>query len=437
MGLSPFSVFLAYSSDRMYVEKISGRDNLGKEHRFFEVWEQTIMRKEHEESTAEPEQKNRSVLQSSLRPEISVIVPTYREAENLPLLIERLSGLRCKNSMDLELLIMDDDSRDGTRELIESLSHDWIRLYTRTSDRGLSRAVCEGLKHARGNVIVVMDADLSHPPESIPELVQALGAGHDFAIGSRYVEGGSTSDDWGTFRQLNSRIATLLAMPFTKVKDPMSGFFALKRCSYESVAECLDPIGYKIGLELMVKCDCERVKEVPIHFCDRRAGESKMTLSEQANYIRHIRRLLIHKYGAWSNLAHFLAVGSLGAIVNLGLLTLLIALGLPLKVSIATAIAISMVFNFALNRRFTFASARKDSIATQFCGFIGACSLGALLNYFVTNELAGEFPFLYPQVAALAGIAAGVCVNFMINQFIVFRSEASSAKSNAKLVSSE
>ncbi|MGC9194633.1 MAG: glycosyltransferase [Syntrophobacteraceae bacterium] len=390
------------------------------------------MRMEQEESTPDSEQKK-----SPMRFEVSVIVPTYREAENLPLLIERLGRLRCKNAMDLELLIMDDDSRDGTEELIQGLCLDWVRLFTRRSDRGLSRAVCEGLKHARGNVIVVMDADLSHPPESIPELVQALGAGHDFAIGSRYVAGGSTSEDWGTFRRLNSKIATLLAMPFTKAKDPMSGFFALKRCSYESVADCLDPIGYKIGLELIVKCDCERIKEVPIHFCDRIAGQSKLTLAEQTKYIKHIRRLFIHKYGAWSNLAHFLAVGSLGAIVNLGLLTLLLALGLGLKLSIAAAIAISMVSNFALNRRFTFAYARKDSIVKQFCGYIGACSLGALLNYWVTSQLTAEFPLLYPQVAALVGIVAGVSVNFLINQFIVFKSEATDTTANAKLVSTK
>ncbi|MDR3557668.1 MAG: glycosyltransferase family 2 protein [Syntrophobacteraceae bacterium] len=365
-------------------------------------------------------------------PAISVIVPTYREAENLPFLIDRLSDLRRNRNMDLELLIMDDDSGDGTRELIAGLGEAWIKLFTRTTDRGLSRAVCDGLKHARGDVIVVMDADLSHPPECIPALVEALTSGHDFAIGSRYVEGGSTSDDWGFFRWMNSKVATLLAMPFTSVRDPMSGFFALRRSAYEQAAERLNPIGYKIGLELIVKCECERIKEIPFHFCDRNAGESKLTFAEQARYLRHIRRLFIHKYGAWSNLVHFLAVGGLGSIVNLGILTLLIALGFGIKVSIGAAIAISMVFNFALNRRFTFSGARKGSLVKQFFGYVGACSLGGLLNYFVTSEVTSKFPAVYPQVAALAGIIAGVSVNFLVNQFAVFKSDASDTTSNAE-----
>ena len=367
-----------------------------------------------------------------VRPKVSVVAPTYREAENLPSLIGRLRDLRRNNSLDLELLIMDDDSRDGTEELIAGLGEEWIRLFTRTTDRGLSRAVCDGLKRARGEVIVVMDADLSHPPETIPALVEALAAGHDFALGSRYVKGGSTFDKWGIFRQLNSGIATLLAMPFTVVKDPMSGFFALPRTTYERAADRLNPIGYKIGLELIVKCKCKRVKEIPIHFAERKFGESKLTLSEQTKYIKHIRRLFIYKYGKWSCLAQFLAAGGLGVVVNLALLTLLMALGAGVKVSISAAIAISMVFNFVLNRRFTFAYARNSPIFRQFVGYVGACSLGALFNYLVTSELTAQFPVFYPQAAALVGIVAGAGVNFLVNQFVVFRPKASDATSRVE-----
>ncbi len=355
-------------------------------------------------------------------PKISVIVPTFKEVENLPLLIDSLSNLRRDYSMDLELLIMDDDSRDGTEELVTGLGQTWIRLVIRTTDRGLSKAVCDGLERARGDVIVVMDADLSHPPESIPALVAPLLDGYDFTLGSRYVEGGSTSDDWGFFRWLNSRVATLLAMPFTNVRDPMSGFFALRRSSYESAAGRLNPIGYKIGLELIVKCGCERIKEIPIHFADRKFGESKLSIAEQARYIKHIRSLFIHKYGTWSHLAQFLVVGGLGAVVNLAVLTLLVALGVGVDGAIGAAIAISMVFNFVLNRRFTFAYARNGSIVGQFLGFVAACSFGAFLNYFTASALVARYPGLYPQIAALIGIVAGTGVNFLINRFAVFKS---------------
>jgi len=355
------------------------------------------------------------------RPEISVIVPAFKEARNLPLLIDRLSALRRANGMDLELLIMDDDSRDGTEELVASLKQTWIRLVTRTTDRGLSEAVSDGLRRARGDVIVVMDADLGHPPESIPELVAPLRNGYDFVLGSRYVMGGSTSEDRGFFRWLNSRATTLLAMPFTRVRDPMSGFFALRRSTYESAANRLNPIGYKIGLELIVKCRCERIKEIPIHFSQRKFGESKVSLVEQARYVQHLRSLFIHKYGTWSHLAQFLVVGGLGTIVNLALLTLLLASGVRVNAAIGAAIAISMVFNFLLNRRFTFGYARKGSIVRQFFGFVAACSLGALLNYFTASALVAEYPWLYPQVAAFIGIVAGTGANFLINRFAVFK----------------
>ncbi len=385
-----------------------------------------VERKDIQEQEHEPDP------QAPLRPAISVIVPTYKEVENLPFLIDRLRDLRRNNSMDLELLIMDDDSGDGTAELIAGLGEDWIRLFIRTTDRGLSKAVCDGLKRAWADVIVVMDADLSHPPESIPALIEALTEGHDFAIGSRYVKGGSTSEEWGAFRRLNSKVATLLAIPFTNVRDPMSGFFALPRTTYERVADRLNPIGYKIGLELIVKCECKRVKEIPFHFSDRKSGKSKLTLTEQARYIKHIRRLFIHKYGAWSHLAQFLVVGGLGTVVNLAALTLLMALGVGVKVSIGAAIAISMVFNFVLNRRFTFDYARNGSIVKQFVGYVGACSLGALFNYLVTSELTAKFPVLYPQAAALAGIAVGVGVNFLVNRFAVFKPEASDTTSSVE-----
>ncbi len=226
---------------------------------------------------------------------VSVIVPTYKEVENLPLLSERLDQVRQKHHLSLELLIMDDDSQDGTEELVSSIDKDWITLVVRKNERGLSKAVVEGLKLARGDVFVVMDADLSHPPEKIPEMLAELERGADFVMGSRYVAGGLTGDSWGLFRWLNSRVATLLARPLTSVKDPMSGFFALPRATFESACD-LNPIGYKIGLELMVKCDLFRIEEIPIHFENRQFGKSKLTLTQQKKYLQHLFRLFIYKY---------------------------------------------------------------------------------------------------------------------------------------------
>lgn len=230
-------------------------------------------------------------------PEISIVVPTFREAESLPLLIDRIALLRKTSGIELELLIIDDDSRDGTEALIAARSEPWLQLFVRTLDRGLSQAVLFGLKRARGEILVVMDADLSHPPEVIPEMLAALRSGADFVLGSRYVHGGTTAEGWGLFRFLNSKVATYLARPLTRVSDPMSGFFALPRAVFER-AENPSPLGYKIGLELLVRCRCRAVREIPIHFSNRVRGESKLTLEQQLLYVRHLARLYRFKLGA-------------------------------------------------------------------------------------------------------------------------------------------
>lgn len=354
-------------------------------------------------------------------PSISVIVPTYNEAENLPLLLDRLDRLRRALGLTLELLIMDDNSRDGTDAVIADQPRDWVQLVVRAIDPGLSQAVCDGLRRARHDVLVVMDADLSHPPEAIPHLVTAIAEGYDFAIGSRYVDGGSTADDWGFFRWLNSRVATLLARPFTRVSDPMSGFFALRREDYRKAMDALSPVGYKIGLELIVKCGCQKIKEVPIHFANRQHGESKLTLREQLRYIKHIRRLATYKFGTWSHLFQFLVVGGMGTVVNLVVLTALLAFGTPINVSLAAAIGVSMLSNFVLNRRFTFGYALDEPMSKQFLGFVGASALGAVVNYAVANSLVNAFPWLLPQLAAFVGIVAGSGLNFLFNRFAVFK----------------
>ena len=223
-------------------------------------------------------------------------MPTFREAESLPELIDRVGKLRAAGTSILELLIVDDDSQDGTEELMQSRPEPWVRLIVRKRERGLSQAVLEGLRQAKGDILVVMDADLSHPPEVIPTMLAALNQGADFVVGSRYIEGGTTADSWGLFRFINSRVATYLARPLTRITDPMSGYFALPRAVFER-AENPSPVGYKIGLELLVRCHCEHVREVPIHFANRLRGTSKLTLAQQLLYLKHLARLYRFKFG--------------------------------------------------------------------------------------------------------------------------------------------
>jgi dolichol-phosphate mannosyltransferase len=351
---------------------------------------------------------------------ITVVVPTYKEAENLPHLIDRVAQVREVHGLNIDLLIMDDDSRDGSVEIVAARPERWVQIVVRTSDRGLSEAVLEGLRRARGDVLVCMDADLSHPAAALPQMVAKLQAGADFVLGSRYVKGGSTSDDWGFVRWLNSRIATLLARPLTTVRDPMAGFFALRRSTFENGRD-FNPVGYKIGLELMVKCGCERIVEVPIHFENRRFGQSKLTLIQQLLYLKHVRRLYIFKYGVWSQLMQFLIVGGLGTIVNLALLTMLIAIGARTAVAVGGAILLSVCFNFVLNRRFSFSLARQRPWIPQFFSYMAASSIGALINYAVTLFVLARITGLRPQAAAMIGIAAGTSFNFVTSRYLVFR----------------
>ncbi len=353
-------------------------------------------------------------------PTLSVVVPTFKEAENLPHLIDRIAKVRDDSALDLELLIVDDDSRDGTEEVIAARSEDWLRLIVRSGDRGLSVAVLEGLRQARGDVLVCMDADLSHPPEKLPAIVQKVQEGADFVVGSRYVDGGTTADDWSFWRWLNSEVATLLARPLTSVRDPMAGFFALPRRTYESGRD-FSPLGYKIGLELLVRCRCKRVAEVPIHFENRKFGKSKLDLKQQLLYLQHLRRLFIFKYGVLSQLLQFLLVGGLGTLVNLLTLTLLMSARVPIHWAVGCAILISMTSNFVLNRRFSFSFARWGPWWPQYLRFLAASSVGALLNFAVTLTVLAYIPGLPPQLAALFGIAIGTGVNFLASRHLVFK----------------
>jgi dolichol-phosphate mannosyltransferase len=351
-------------------------------------------------------------------PSVGVVVPTYCEVENIPLLANRLRALREKTGWQINLLFMDDNSKDGSEELVRAMDLPWVRMIVRTADRGLSQAVLEGLHRSSADILVVMDCDLSHPPEKILELVQALENGADFTVGSRFAEGGSTDDDWGLFRWLNSRVATILARPLTSIKDPMSGFFALRRSTFLGGRD-FNPVGYKIGLELLIKCNSIRPVEIPIHFSDRQFGTSKLSLKEQLRYLQHVRRLYIFRYGNWSHLMQFLVVGASGLVVNLLLLTAFLAVEVPRAAAVAAAIFLSMVWNFVLNRRFTFSYARGESIVKQFIGFASTSTFGAFVNYLVTMSI-WDF-FHYNQVAAAIGVISGTAFNFVGSRYLVFR----------------
>ncbi|MBW2163742.1 MAG: polyprenol monophosphomannose synthase, partial [Deltaproteobacteria bacterium] len=209
---------------------------------------------------------------------VSIIIPTLNESENIDSLLERILFHEPCLHLDKEIIVVDDGSTDDTRRRVQRWQEKYpVKLLARDGKQGLASAVIDGAKEARGDIVVVMDADFSHPPEKIPELIQPIKDGtHDMVIGSRYVQGGST-EEWCFTRTMTSRIANFLAWPLTDISDPMSGFFAVNRKRLEEIKN--DVPGFKIALELLARGgDSMRVAEIPIRFRDRQKGKSKWGL---------------------------------------------------------------------------------------------------------------------------------------------------------------
>jgi dolichol-phosphate mannosyltransferase len=223
---------------------------------------------------------------------ISIIVPTFNESKNLPLLVERIAKALGKERY--ELIVVDDNSPDGTFGIAEALARKYpVRAILRKTERGLSSAVLRGFNEAKGEIIGVIDADLQHPPEKIPKLIAEIRRGTDIAIGSRLVKGGGV-ELWPWYRKTVSLGARLIALPLTKVRDTMSGFFFMRREVIRGIR--LNPIGYKILLEVLVKGRYKRVKEVPYIFMNRSLGTSKLSTRVYMHYLQHLARLYGHKF---------------------------------------------------------------------------------------------------------------------------------------------
>jgi dolichol-phosphate mannosyltransferase len=230
------------------------------------------------------------------KPELSLIVPTYNESENIAELVDRIEkSLEC---VSFEIVIVDDSSPDGTDRIAETLNGKYgnVRVSRRLGKLGLGSAILHGFDCANANVLAVMDADLQHPPEILSKMYNEICGGYDLVVGSRYVGGGGTQN-WKLHRMIVSRGATLLAhllFPETKkVKDVMSGFFMIRRDALNSAD--LNPIGFKILLEVLAKCRYNLVIEMPYVFTDRRNGKSNLSFKEIQNYVVLLFKLFSYR----------------------------------------------------------------------------------------------------------------------------------------------
>lgn len=347
---------------------------------------------------------------------ISIVIPTYNEVGNIPELLGRIDASLRNSDISYEVLVVDDDSPDRTWEAVWRYSGTYpARCIRRRGERGLATAVARGVKESSSTIVVIMDADLQHPPEKIPLLISEIRGGADIAIASRFAEGGA-NENFSLFRRAVSGGADFLAKTiFNKIRgigDIQSGFFAIKKDVISNLD--LNPKGYKILLEILVLGNYSMVSEKGYTFDKRKSGESKLGARVVAEYIHHLWKLFL-RTGEFHRFLKFCAVGLMGVFLNLGVLYLLTtSLGLFYLVSGAIAIETSLLFNFFMNKAWTF----NDR------GIVGARVVGKalvkdhtvraggmIINLLVLWILTSVFS-LYYLLSQVVGIGASTLWNF-------------------------
>ncbi|HLC56216.1 MAG TPA: glycosyltransferase family 2 protein [Candidatus Nanoarchaeia archaeon] len=351
---------------------------------------------------------------------LSLVIPTYNEKENIEKIVKRILEEFKENKINAEIIIVDDNSPDGTGKILKSLKekHKNIKVINRKEKTGLSSAVLEGWKISDGEVLGVIDADLSHPPGKIKELFWAIESGEaDFTVGSRYVKGGKI-EGWNLKRKLMSKIATLLSRVYTKVKDPMTGFFMIKREVIKNVD--LNPKGFKILLEIIIKGKYNKVKEIPITFINRVEGESKAGVKEIICYLQNLVGYLDYKKNVIKEFVKFGIVGGIGTLVNIAILYLFTEkIGVYYIISAILSFIVAMTSNFILNKTWTFNENIKLKIGKEYLQFSLVSFSALLVNLFflyIFTEVLGVY-YIISQIIAI-GIA--LIINFFGNKIWTF-----------------
>lgn len=406
--------------------------------------------------------RNNAALSNSNSVTFSIVIPTYNESDNIIRLITEIEK-NIPKSDSTEIVIVDDNSPDGTGKLVENYIKEQklndtkenlpnsknhrVKLVHRSEKNGLIPAILDGVKQSSGVNILIMDADFSHPPEIIPRMMNELKLNPDtIIVGSRYVEGGRVIG-WPKKRKLLSRGASTLArfgLNVKSVKDPMSGLFALPRTLIQNIS--IDTKGYKILLEILVKNKQVPIIEIPYTFTDRQSGKSKMSYNVIFNYAEAIWQLYWHgqKSGQvkiseqineksvlfLSKVGRYYTVGISGLIINY-IVSFLLANDVAnsirllsnvwyLEASIVGA-AISSTSNFILNKYWTFEDRRFDvgSTARQYLSFIGMSAVGLIIQisflyYMVEN-------FVPYRISLIVAIAVATTINFILNKKFTFK----------------
>lgn len=362
----------------------------------------------------------------------SLVLPTYNEGENLQEMVSTLTRLlNSRIPGEYELIVVDDDSPDKTWKLALELLPDYpqLRVMRRVGERGLSTAVIRGWQVSRGEFLGVIDADLQHPPEVLLQLYQEMERGAELAVASRHLEGGGVSE-WSILRRFLSRGAQMLGLLIlpevvSRVSDPMSGFFVLRRSCIAD--RLLTPVGYKILIEVVARGKIRWIAETGYIFQERFAGESKVTWKQYVEYIQH---LLLLRWALLpvARFLRFSLVGLSGVFVDMGVLFLLSdpsTLALPLTRSKIIASQLAIINNFCWNDFWTFGDIsrkqpRKRQRLKRLLKFNLICLAGLILNVLLLNLFFNLFG-LNRYLANFMAIACVTLWNFWFNLKLSWR----------------
>jgi dolichol-phosphate mannosyltransferase len=360
----------------------------------------------------------------------SLVIPTYNEGDNIQEIVKILSQLL--DSIipeEYELIVVDDNSPDGTWKLAQELTLEYpqLKVMRRERERGLSTAVIRGWQVARGDVLGVIDADLQHPPEVLLQLWQEMHRGADLAVASRHVEGGGVSE-WSIIRRFLSRGAQMLGLiilpkAIGRLSDPMSGYFMVRR---DAIAgKSLSPVGYKILIEVTARGRIRWIGEVGYVFRERQAGASKVSWKQYIEYIQHLLRLRLDLW-PFKRFMRFGVVGFSGVFVDMGVFYLLrTVLGFGLTRSAILSSEVAIINNFLWNDLWTFGdiSRRQQGMGKKLkrlLKFNLICLSGLILNVLLVNLLFNVLG-VNEYIAKLIAIAAVTLWNFWFNLKLSWR----------------
>jgi len=359
---------------------------------------------------------------------VSIIIPTYNEQENVTTISQAIRGVFPKD-VPYEIIFVD-DSTDETPEILKGLaeSDSNVRFFHREDEKGLGTAVMKGFELAKGSIVTVMDADLQHPPSMLIAMIHEIKAGADIVIPSRFIPGGS---DGGLrlHRKVISAGARYLGKVALKklrrINDPTSGFFAVKKSVIRSAS--MNPIGWKILIEILVRGSYERVTEIPYRFQPRYCGKSKMSLKEQLNYVRHLFKLVLESKDD-RRFFTFIGVGLSGVLINMLCYGTFIHAGTEVSYAAFISALIALTSNFFLNDRITWSDVRGQKHPVRALKYFVTSIIGIGINIGVLRMLYYDVHFT-KLLSDLLGIGVATTWNYGASKLWTWKSTATESLS--------